>query len=273
MATFTPALVLKAFQATGIHPPDAQVILKRFPTTYSDQGSDNSDSSDTSQASTLSTWIKIHRRFKEVVIDPSDPRTKELAQVLHHLVVQNELLRDQNIGLQESLKLKENRGKPKRALQVEDPEEYYGGAVWWSPRRIQRDRDLQEQAELDKQHDEQERVAQREARKAIREEKARVVTEGKALRLAARIKKQQETAAAKALRIHLRNQAALAKKQRLSKPRSKPKPASKPRPKTKPVVGAAGDADAGGGESAPPASPPTSRSGRSINLPKRYRNM
>ncbi|KAF1943933.1 hypothetical protein EJ02DRAFT_420922 [Clathrospora elynae] len=58
--SFKEHLILKAFEATGISPQNANVILKRFTNNNLEPGSSSSDNSESS----LSNWIKIQRRLK-----------------------------------------------------------------------------------------------------------------------------------------------------------------------------------------------------------------
>jgi hypothetical protein len=67
-STFKPPLVLKAFEATGLQPPNPDVILERFESDNSGSDSDDSDNP-------LTTWQQLNRRFKEVVKDMKDERT------------------------------------------------------------------------------------------------------------------------------------------------------------------------------------------------------
>jgi hypothetical protein len=69
--SFREPLILKAFEATGIRPQDAKVILKRWDLSNNPDGSDSAEGSDKSN---LSTWIKINRRLQEVVKDIHNPR-------------------------------------------------------------------------------------------------------------------------------------------------------------------------------------------------------
>lgn len=207
-SSFTKPLILKAFEATGLSPRNANVILKRFMANDSDSNPTSSDDSQTS----LSGWFTINRRLKKVAKDEADGKTKQLAQAIHHLVCQNELLKHENKGLQEAVAAKEKRQARGKPFQPREEDLEHGGAAWWSPRSIRRQKHRLEEEDLDKQQKEQQKAADKDARRAARELKARLVAEGKAAREVMRRKKQREKAAAAALRIQRRNEAAVTKK-------------------------------------------------------------
>ncbi|KAK1912705.1 hypothetical protein P3342_004641 [Pyrenophora teres f. teres] len=91
---------------------EPQVILKRF------------NNNTTRQDRTLGT------------AKHGDDKAKQLRQSLHSLQVQNELLHHENNGLQSALCVKQNHKKKSYPLDLQQPEEHYGGAVFWSPSKI-----------------------------------------------------------------------------------------------------------------------------------------
>ena len=272
VATMEKPLILKAFQATGLWPQNAEPILQRF---TRKQPSVTPESSDDSKSS-LSGWIKIDRRLKAVTNDDESQRTKRLREVIHHLVVENELLHHENEGLERSLEIKQKRKKRGRPVVFEQEDYEHGGALWLSPKRVQRHRDFLEQEAIEKQQQKEQKAAEKAAKKASKQLQANVAAERRVQVAAERAKKKQEKAAAKALQIHKKNKAALAKKRQQIKQKDKPKPVSNPQVKSKQMDGAGGGAGGGespgGATSAPPAEPPKSRSGRNLNPPKRYRS-
>jgi hypothetical protein len=73
---------------------------------------------------------------RATVKDQSSKDARKLSQSFHHLSVQNQLLHQEIEGLKEALatkKKQKNRGKP---LGLQQRQEYHGGAVMWSPRKI-----------------------------------------------------------------------------------------------------------------------------------------
>lgn len=103
--TFKQPLILKAFEATGISPRSAEVILQRF----------HPDSS----GSDLNTWYQIHRRFKQLVKDPKDRRTQQLSQALHRLHCRVVIAESDIDGLEQVLAIKKKRKRSSKAIQVQ----------------------------------------------------------------------------------------------------------------------------------------------------------
>jgi hypothetical protein len=140
-ASFKEETILKAFEATGLSPLEPKVILKPFnQPTQSGQSSD-SDSS----ALSASNWRKTESLLRQVVTDRSDPRAQKLSRAFHQTSVQKSLLTHEAQGLRQALNKERLRRQRGKALPLEPAEEYDGGAVFWSPRKVKeaRDRRLQ----------------------------------------------------------------------------------------------------------------------------------
>ena len=110
-SSFTRQNILKAFEATGVEPPDADAVLRRFKTTTpeQDEGLEFREHGDSS------TWKQLRNLFDAAVKDTAKVEAKQLSASLHSLQVQNELLHHENQGLRNALltKRKHNtRGKP-----------------------------------------------------------------------------------------------------------------------------------------------------------------
>ncbi|KAF2819851.1 hypothetical protein CC86DRAFT_249087, partial [Ophiobolus disseminans] len=56
-------------------------------------------------------------------------------QALHHLQVNNELVSQENKGLREALQTKKKHKQKGVPLDLQQRQEYHGGAVMWSPRK------------------------------------------------------------------------------------------------------------------------------------------
>jgi hypothetical protein len=145
-STFTTNLCLKAFEATGIHPPNADVILKRFK---------RRDNKSKRGASVLlpEDWRQMERLVRAAVRDTTAEESQKLSQTLHQLQVSNELLRHENSGLKEALTAKKSRKAPGKALELE----YHSGATFWSPSKFDRARER----EAEKQHQEEQEMLQK----------------------------------------------------------------------------------------------------------------
>ena len=87
---------MKAFEATGIWPMDANVILRRFASTLEAEISSSSGLSD-------SDWRKIDRLVRAAVTDSHQYEARKLRSSVHYLSVQNKLLKHENKGLKETL--------------------------------------------------------------------------------------------------------------------------------------------------------------------------
>ncbi|KAJ8117443.1 hypothetical protein OPT61_g1348 [Boeremia exigua] len=129
--TFTETLVLSGFRATGISPPNADVILDRFRrTSHSPSVSISSGST----AYNSNDWLKACSLLRAEVKDPRSRGARKLGQTIHHLSIQNELLNDEVLGLKRTLNLqKKKKQQPNKELQL-PRDETHGGAMMWSPR-------------------------------------------------------------------------------------------------------------------------------------------
>lgn len=267
----SPANIASSWRATGLLPWDPEVVLVRFRENTIQRPSSSESSRSVLQAD---DWRRIERLLKKAVADLHDENTKKLSLTMHHLSTENIMLKSRCKGLEEALlneKKRRQRGKP-LAFQLQAPES--GNAVFYSPRKIQQARDLQNQKNEDIQ---QARIAKEEAklrRQQEKEEKKRVAEEqkrNKALKRQIRLqeaeekkcqnKRQKEEARiAKEAEIQLQNDIK-ASKQSKAKPLATPKAHKKQRhpPQAPEVI----------------PEPPTTvnRRGRQIHLPHRFREL
>jgi hypothetical protein len=199
-STLSPDLIKKSFEVTGLVPLNPGVVLERFDLDSSDQDSDSSGSQ-------LVSWNQLNRRFKEVVKDPKDPRTRHLNLAFHHLYCFAEIYKSQVEGLEQALDTKTARQKPAQHFQEPETNQNTGGAMWWSPRSIEKERhrldakrEEDRRAELQKSQNAAEKKRQQELRA---EEGKKKAEERVAARERRRVKKAQddiEKAARKAAR-------------------------------------------------------------------------
>jgi hypothetical protein len=120
-STFQLPLVLKSFKATGLSPPNPDVILERF-----DSDSSGSDSDDSE--SPLTNWQQLNRQFREVVKDLNDRQTQELNLAFHHLYSFAEINKHATNKLKQALLIKTKQKKPSKALQDPDSNRESGRA-------------------------------------------------------------------------------------------------------------------------------------------------
>ncbi|CAE7020042.1 hypothetical protein PTTW11_02997 [Pyrenophora teres f. teres] len=137
--SFRRELILKSFQATGVLPMDAQAVLKRFNKTPQQQ----LNGVKVGQQGDGDSWRQLRNFLDALVEDRAKVESKRLEQSLHSLQVQNELLHHENEGLRSLLNNKKKRNNKSKVLDLQHSEEYHGGAVFWSPCKVQRARELE----------------------------------------------------------------------------------------------------------------------------------
>jgi hypothetical protein len=129
ISSFTESLILKSFEATGIWPMDPNVVLKRFIHTPSPDRSSPSHLSD-------NDWIHMERLVRSAVKDVHQEESKKLSLSLHHLSTENQVLHYENQGLREALLIKKKHKSKGKVLDLQQRQEYHGGGVLYSPRKV-----------------------------------------------------------------------------------------------------------------------------------------
>jgi hypothetical protein len=264
-ALFKEKTVLSAFEKCGLQPFNPERVLARF--AQKEEGPSSATDSASSVLS-ASDWRKIERLLRQVVADTYDKGSRQLSQTIHTMAVRNTLLTQENDRLREALINEKKKRKRGKALLLEDPSQYDGGAIFWSPQKVQEARDRQEQKDAEEkalQHQKEENQLGREAQKA---EKARMLEERKRTR-----------AVAKELRLEAQTQKELRKL--ANKPSQSHKAGSKAKGKSKAITPQISEdeeelqEELSDGDLVLEMAAPTSarsRRNRNINLPKRYRN-
>ncbi|KAI1516541.1 DUF4670 multi-domain protein [Pyrenophora tritici-repentis] len=207
----------------------------------------------------------------DVMIEDHQYEARKLRSSVHHLSVQYELLKHENEGLKEALQHKKKHRKKGKALDLQQRQEYHGGSVFWSPRKLRearareavRERDeteeklqkarskkQREEARLQRQDELEERRVERQRLKEMRELE-------RAEKAAERARQKEERDAAKAIQLPQKG------KRRASAA------TSSNNKRQKRVEAARAGAQV---QEEPPAPPSklTSR-GRNVNLPSKYR--
>jgi hypothetical protein len=187
--SFTKTRVWKSFSSTGIWPKNSEAILKRFHHTNTSE-----DEAVNNLSAPLDTdWRRTRKLIDESAKDGAEKVAKTLTQALHRLQVNNELISQENEGLREALQTKKKNKKKGIPLDLQQRQEYHGGAVIWSPRKgreaeVRRtimerqaeqeklnkakrkqekeDAKIQKQLELEQRRDERERLKESEREKA-----------------------------------------------------------------------------------------------------------
>jgi hypothetical protein len=270
-ASFKKAIILKAFEATGLSPLNPEVILNRFNQPAQSGQLSDSDSS----ALSASDWRKIRQLVDRAVADRDQQKILKLNRTIHQLSIRSVLAEHEIKRLKEALINEKKRRKRGKALPLEAEEEYHGGAVFWSPRKVKeaRDRQLQqgleeEQQRLQKAEIARDREAQRQAKAQAIEARRKARAEARISRQAAKAREAADRASRQAARrAQQRLQQAQKNSQKGKKHSLKAsiKAASKKRAAAQPQ----GSSEASRAATSPPLS--QSRHGRAIKLPSKYR--
>ena len=194
MTTFTKTLVLSAFTATGISPPNADVILNRF--RHTSQSCSPPISSGTS-AYSGEDWLKACSLLRAEVKDPRSRGARKLGQTIHHLSIQNELLNEEIAGLKKTLHLQKKK-KKQRNKQLELPlnQEYHGGAMLWSPRTFRQARARMAQQAAEQKAEELKKAETKKSKAANKLYQEKIAEEKRVQRL----REKEERAQAKAVK-------------------------------------------------------------------------
>lgn len=273
-STMRQELIVKSFSATGVWPMDADPVLKRFKNHPPQQDKD----SEIGEVGDGDSWRELRKVFDAAVADKAKVEAKRLAQGIHSLQVNNELLHEREDGLVDALTTKRKRKSKRTILSLSDDDTDGGGAVFLSPRRRRKARkreaakqDEAEELKLQKSRDRDLKAAamlykkqQAEAAKAAREHAAEERREAKEARA-------EELAAARALKKQQRDAATAQKSHDTgNRPKRKAshKASQKPRKRRRVVA-----AQSGVDDSPSPASPPPkiSARGRQIKTPAKFK--
>lgn len=272
--TMRPELIRRSFEATGVWPMDAEVILKRFNTTTSGQDEDTQ----LQEVGNGDSWRDLRKILDAAVSDKAKAEGKRVAAALHSLQVQNELLHYENEGLRTTLTTKQKHKKKSKLLDLQQRKEYHSGAVLWSPRKIREARARERVKQQEEEQQKLQKTRDREFKAAATLYKKKMAEEAKVVRQLARERAAEERkaraaelAAARALKKQQRD-AATSQKSRNTLKKAKRKASRSAAPvstKKRRVVSAGSGVDAA---PPPPALPPkTTARGRQINVPKKFR--
>ena len=151
---FTEENVRSAFQSTGISPLNGKVVVDRFtkeppePVTPCSEALLEIDFDD---------WRAIDRLVVASVKDTTTAEALKVRQAVHQISINNQLLRYENTGLREGVKIKKRHKKKPYPLDLQHDEQSGGGAVFWSPQKLKdaedrmvRERQQQRNAEIAK---------------------------------------------------------------------------------------------------------------------------
>ena len=263
-ASFTPKLIQKSFESTGIWPPDRSVVLDRFV----DRAT--KDAPAAPQALREASRSQLNRLLRSAVADPAAKQSKALSVTLHSLAAQNKLLQDENKGLREAIITKRRHKKRGKKLPLATSEDYHGGAVFWSPRKLGDTRERLAQQEQEKEAEQLAKATKKQLQDAqklitLQQKKQRWVA-----REAAKQARERERAAKVAAR-EAKNAAQNTRKaiqtSQSDKRKASKAPTNKPKAKRARRAAAAVVAAPAAVIEAPPK---LNSRGRSIRLPRKY---
>ncbi|KAI1670085.1 Pogo transposable element [Pyrenophora tritici-repentis] len=262
---FKPQTIKRSFEATGIYPPNADVILQKY--------NNEAYNSDKSSSSCFSgdDWLKLESIIRRTVKDQSNKEVKKLRRSLHHISAQASLLKGEVRGLRAAMGIKKRREKKSYTLQLNKPQEYHGGAVFWSPRRVRQARDdeaaRQQQQQLKKiqkaeraQLKEQSRLYKLQVAEEKRVERERLEEVREKERAAEKAEKERQKAARDAQKAIQLSQSGKRKASQAHKP-----------PKKRQKGGGNGARRVQAEVAAPIVPTQTTRQGRTTKVPSKYK--
>jgi hypothetical protein len=165
-------------------------MLKRFNQPAQSGHASDSDSS----ALSASDWRKIRRLVDHAVADRDQRKISKLNQTIHRLSIRSVLAERENVRLKVALINERQRRKRGKALPLEAAEEYHGGAVFWSPSRVDKARDRLQQQGLEEEQRQHQKAEAARVREEQRQEKLKAVEAKRAARTAAQLIRQEEKA-------------------------------------------------------------------------------
>jgi hypothetical protein len=255
-------------------PLEPDVILNRFAETPASSDLDSNSSS----AYSNEDWLKMETLLRRIAKDKSSRDAKKMRRSIHHISVKSSLLQHEIDGLKKTLKTQKKHKKKNKALDLQQRQEYHGGAVFWSPSKInearfrERIRKQEENEEalrkatnkevaaakkLVKEKEKEEKRVAREMAKEVREKEKADAAIQKAKKQAEKQRQKEERNAAKAIQP----------------PKLGKRKASEAEPPKKRQKRGHNSGVDGGGPPAPPLSPPpkTTTRGRNVKLPAKFR--
>ncbi|KAI1508325.1 DUF1682 multi-domain protein [Pyrenophora tritici-repentis] len=256
-------LISKAFETTGIWPKDPNVVLKRFTRTPK--------RSPSSSRLSPSDWLQMERLVRAAVKDTRQDEAKKLSLTLHQVSVQNQLLQHENRGLHKALQHQKKHKKKGKALDLQQRQEYHGGAIFWSPRKVREARAREKVRADDEMEEKLQKARRKESREAAKVQRQIELEDRRAERERLKVVREKEKAEKQAERERQKQQRNAEKAIQLSQ-RGKRKASQAVSSKEKRQKRSGSDAAAGQAVARSPSPPPkvTSR-GRNVKLPSKFK--
>lgn len=131
-SAFTSNNILSSFAATGVHPRNAEAVLKRL---VSSSPQPNTDT-EVGDHGNGDTYRHLANLVDAAVPDTSTVAVKRVKEAFHSLQVTNELLHVQMEKLQHETTTKKHPKKHNKVLDLQQHQECQSLAVVWSPRAV-----------------------------------------------------------------------------------------------------------------------------------------
>ena len=177
--SFTPENIFSSFKATSLHPFNPQLVITKFTKNTEDRPS---SASSRGSAIAAEDWKRIEKLLQNVVSNIYDKKAQKLSNTMHALSIENMLLKQQNNSLKQSLVNEKKRRKRSKPLLLDVPTENDGGAMFFSPTKVQHARDQQAQKDANAIAERHQKEVDKVRKEAEKLERAQKVKERKATR-------------------------------------------------------------------------------------------
>lgn len=117
-----------------------------------------------------------------MVSNINEKKSQQLSNTMHALSTENMLLKMRNDGLKKRLVNEKKRRKRGKPLMLDFPTQNEGGAIFYSPNKVQQARDRQDQKAANAEAERRQKEVNKACKKAEKAEKVRLVEERKAAR-------------------------------------------------------------------------------------------
>jgi hypothetical protein len=104
--------------------------------------------------------------LRRVAKDEGSKELRKISCSLHHILIQNSLLHHEIAGLKEVLKTQKKHKKKSKPLDFQQPDEYHGGATFYSPHRVEKARQYKQAKQQELEADELKKAEMAELRHA-----------------------------------------------------------------------------------------------------------
>jgi hypothetical protein len=160
VASFTESNILSSFRAVGVSPFNPNVILDKFVDSNSETAEDSDSDAPIYEGE---QWRFLDRVARRALRSATEKEASIIRQSLHHMAIQNTLLRSENEGLMDALTTKRKREKQGKPLALLQHYEYWGPYMMWTPRSF---REARTRMRIAKREAEEEELQKEEVRKS-----------------------------------------------------------------------------------------------------------